>query len=322
MHASTEGEDDRSTCLIALDWGTSSLRAYRLGEGGAVLEARTEPWGITQLPPGGFSGAFEAVAADWRRRAPRAGVVASGMIGSAQGWEEAPYCPVPAGALELARNLVPAGGRALLVVPGIVQRGDRPDVMRGEETQIIGALCMHPELSSDSVLLLPGTHSKWAHVSGGRIRGFSTYMTGELFAVLSTTSILGRLAREAKCQPSPEQASDAFARGVLAARDAAQGIAPLLFSARALVLTGMLAAETSLEYLSGLLIGDEVRCGLATGAAPSALIGDAGLCARYRAALAVAGAGDVGIIADAAPAGLWEIAQHAVAGATTAEVVA
>jgi 2-dehydro-3-deoxygalactonokinase len=194
--------------------------------------------------------------------------------------------------------------------------------MRGEETQIVGALAAHPELA-DAVLVLPGTHSKWVETSKARIGRFTTFMTGELFAVLSGASILGRLARDARREATAEMNEEAFARGVAAARGASGGLAPNLFSARAQVLGGRLAPEASLAYLSGLLIGDEVRSGLAGGARPQALIGEASLCERYLAALALFGVEAVPVIGDAAPAGLWAIAQHAsLAGTTTADVVA
>jgi 2-dehydro-3-deoxygalactonokinase len=160
-------------------------------------------------------------------------------------------------------------------------------------------------------------------VADGRIHGFTTCMTGELFAVLSTGSILGRLARDAGRPPLPDAAADAFVRGVDAARESPHGITPLLFSTRAAVLTGSLAAEASLEYLSGLLIGDELRCGLADGGRPSALIGDGALCDRYLTAFVRFGLEPIPVIGDSAPAGLWQIAQHAsLVGPTTARGLA
>jgi 2-dehydro-3-deoxygalactonokinase len=194
------------------------------------------------------------------------------------------------------------------VVPGISQRGSSPDVMRGEESQIVGALAAQPGLA-DELVVLPGTHSKWVRLAGGRVREFTTYMTGELFAVLRAHSILGRLAPAGAGDVGAD--SGAFARGVLAAQRSSGGLAPLLFSARASVLLGDLTAESSLEFLSGILIGDELHAGLAAGQRPAALIGDPGLCARYLAALDLLEVSGVRILDDAAPAGLWAIAQHA-----------
>jgi 2-dehydro-3-deoxygalactonokinase len=306
MH--TPSSSGRSAVLVALDWGTSSLRAYLLGDGGRVLDRRAEPWGILQVPERNFRGAFERITADWSTAEDPLPAIASGMIGSAQGWIEAPYVDLPAGLEQLAGGLAPVPGTTMRIVPGIAQRASSPDVMRGEETQIIGALAEEPGLAN-GLVVLPGTHSKWVRLAGGRVREFTTYMTGELFAVLRSHSILGRLAPVGVGEPGAEP--EAFARGVLAAQRSPNGLGPLLFSARASVLVGDLAAGSSLEFLSGLLIGDELRAGLAAGQRPAALIGDLALCERYVAAFALLGIAPVPIVEDAAPAGLWAIAQHA-----------
>jgi 2-dehydro-3-deoxygalactonokinase len=300
-----------SPSLIALDWGTTALRASLLADDGLVVDTRTEPWGIMHVPHGDFAAAFERVTAEWRRQWPGLAVVAAGMVGSANGWIEVPYRAAPAGVDELASALGIAPDAALRIVPGIATLGEQPDVMRGEETQIVGALARNPRLATRSVLVLPGTHSKWARVSEGRITDFSTYMTGELFAVLRDHSILGRAPATSAGELSRAALDDAFARGVRAAQRSPRGVAPLLFSARALVVTDRLAGDASLQYLSGLLIGDELRCGLIDDGPPAALVGDAALCDRYRAALALLGVHDVPVIEGAAPAGLWTIARRA-----------
>jgi len=275
----------RSGTLVTLDWGTSTLRAHLLGADGTVLESRAEPWGIMRIPNHDFAEAFHRATGAWRAANPALTVIAAGMIGSANGWIEAPYCAAPAGVLELTASLVQVPGAALFIVPGVSHDRDNPNVMRGEETQVVGALAKHPELAAQSVLVLPGTHSKWVQVAGARIADFETYMTGELFAVLSAHSILGRLATGTDGgELDAAVAADAFHRGVGAAHDAAKGMAPLLFATRALVLLGQLPAAASLEYLSGLLIGEEVRCGLMAYGRPDALVGDEALCARYSAA--------------------------------------
>ena len=300
----------RSPALIALDWGTSSLRAYLLGPDGAVLDSRSAPQGIMQVPGGDFAAVFEAVTGEWRRRWPELRSIAAGMIGSAQGWVEAPYLPCPAGPEELAGGLVPVPGGALLVVPGVARYGEAPNVMRGEETQIAGALALDPALGEGSLLVMPGTHSKWVSIEQGRIARFDTYMTGELFAVLRGHSILGRFARDLP-KPAEDAAADAaFLRGVRAVREGGH-VAPLLFSARALVLTGGLRPELSLDYLSGLLIGEELLCGLRDRTEGVVLIGDPALCRRYREALALLGVSEVREIGNAAIAGLWRIAVQA-----------
>lgn len=293
------GTAPSAPALVALDWGTTSLRAWLLDGRGQVLAGNRAPLGIMQIEGGDFAGALAEVTAGW----PALPAIAAGMIGSAQGWAEAPYLACPASPDDLAGGLVPAPGARLLIVPGIRRPGDLPDVMRGEETQIAGALALRPELAARARLVLPGTHSKWARVADGRIGSFATFMTGELFAVLRDHSILGRTA-------APGGDGDAaFLRGVDAARDAG-GIAPLLFSARALALTGGITASEVLDYLSGLLIGDEIRSALAEpgpGPAPL-LIGEPGLCARYARALARFGIAGAETIPDAAVAGLWRIA--------------
>ena len=293
--------------LVAIDWGTSSLRAYLLGENGRVVDRRAESWGILQVPGRDFGAAFERITADWSSQYGGLPALAAGMIGSAQGWVEAGYVDVPAGIAQLADGLIVVPGTRLRIVPGVAQRGGFPDVMRGEETQIVGALALAPDLA-DEVVVLPGTHSKWVRLAAGQVNRFTTFMTGELFAVLRTHSILGRLAPAGAGDADDPQA---FARGVLAAQNATRGLSSLLFSARASVLVGDLPAGSSLDYLSGLLIGDELRAGLATGGRPAALIGDPALCARYGVALELLGISGVRILDDAAPSGLWAIAEHA-----------
>lgn len=299
--------------LIALDWGTSSLRAYALGAGGCVLESRHRPWGILHLPEGGFPAALQGIAGDWLAAVPGLPVIAAGMVGSAQGWREAPYATVPADAQALAAQLLrfeALPGVPLQVVPGVRVGGARPDVMRGEETQIVGLLASQPALSTTARLVLPGTHSKWVQLDDGRIADFHTYLTGELFAVLREHSILGRPAREAGGGSPSDVAFDA---GVAAVRDGAEGGAtPLLFSVRTRVLAGLLPAAHSLDYLSGLLVGDELRCALpARQDAPLWLVGDAALVARYRRALQLFGREARVAAADAAAQGLWQVALRA-----------
>lgn len=298
----------RQPALIALDWGTSSLRAYLLGQDGAVLDMVAGAKGIMQVTDRAFVAVFDEVTREWRRKWPALRAIAAGMIGSAQGWTEAKYLPCPASVTTLADGLVSTPGGEMMIVPGVARYGPAANVMRGEETQIAGALALEPGLAGASRIVLPGTHSKWVSVENGAILDFSTYMTGELFAVLKTHSILGRFAKEGAAADEGVSAA-AFLRGIEAAREA-RDLGRLLFSARALVLTGGMAAGESLDYLSGLLIGDEIASALADGV-PNRLrlIGDPALCRRYRTALAVFGVTDVGEVDNAAVAGLWQIAQ-------------
>jgi len=309
---------ESTSTLIALDWGTSTLRAHLLGMHGEILETRTQPWGIMRTPNGDFAQAFRAMTNDWRQRAPHVPAIASGMIGSAQGWREVPYKTCPAGLEELVEGLQPLveTGIRLHIVPGITVRGALPDVMRGEETQVMGALEFVPDLRASARLVLPGTHSKWVMVRDGGIETFTTYMTGELFAVLRDHSILGRPAIAAGVEANAEDANAlGFERGVVAARDHAHvGLSALIFSARTLMLAGQLLPVDTLSYLSGLLIGEELRSALAgrgLGGGPVTLIGDPQLCARYARAFELFDVPNVGVIEDAATAGLWRIAVRA-----------
>lgn len=299
--------------LIALDWGTSSLRAYLLGESGALIDERRQPWGLLHLPEGGFAAALTGAAGDWLQAMPALPLIASGMVGSAQGWREAPYASAPADAAALAAQLLrfeALPGVRLHIVPGVRLGSPRPDVMRGEETQVMGLLARQPALAAQATLVLPGTHSKWVRVQAARIVDFHTYMTGELFALLREHSILGRPAREAGGGPACDEAFD---RGVTAVRAAGTaGATALLFSARALVLGGQLRAADSLDYLSGLLVGEELRCALSEDSdVEPVLVGDAALCARYRRALALFGRSSQIAGEEAAAAGLWQIATRA-----------
>lgn len=300
--------------LIGLDWGTSSLRAQLFDDQGTVLETRSRPWGIMHVPDGDFAAAYRTLVGDWREAQPNLPAIACGMVGSRGGWREVPYAECPADVHSLAAGLLrlDTGCGELHLVPGVMQRGDLPNVLRGEETQVFGALELEPDLSAEALLVLPGTHSKWVRVRDGRLTDFATYMTGELFAVLHEHSILGRPASEA----GPAASAEAFRLGLTTARDAgAEGLFGRLFTARSRVLAGELGAAHSLDYLSGLLIGEELRSQVAAlkGAPcpPLVLIGDAALCQRYRDALALFDIHQVRLLEQATRAGLWRLAQAA-----------
>lgn len=305
--------------LLGLDWGTSSLRAYLMDAAGGVCEVVAKPWGIQHLPPGGFAEALAAVVAGWQGRigaTEALPVVAAGMVGSRQGWREVPYVECPAGAAAIAGGLLVFDsevGRVHLV-PGVIQRGTLPNVLRGEETQIVGALAREPALAAGALFVLPGTHSKWVRVDAGRIVGFETFMTGELFAVLRDHSLLGRPAREATADAADTRA--AFHRGLAVARASGpEGVAGRLFTTRSLYLTGDLPPAATLDYLSGLLVGEEIRSVFAAhrgqSLPPIVLIGEAALSARYREALAAFGVPGARVLGDSAAAGLWQVARTA-----------
>lgn len=302
------------SALVALDWGTSSLRAYRLDASGAVLDTRANGCGIQYLPaPGidGFEAAFTNICGDWLAADP-VPVVAAGMVGSAQGWREVPYLTCPAGPDGLAAAAVQITSRAghkVTLAPGLmrVAPGVAPDVMRGEEVQIAGVLATYPELARDAMLVLPGTHSKWASMAAGKVVDFATYMTGEVFAVLRQHSILGRLMPDEVSAPAPDWS--AFERGLDQARNSA--LTHDLFSVRTLGLTEDLPKAALPDYLSGLLIGHEV---LAAGGAcdaqrPLFLVGEGGLCRRYAHALEILlGRTPTAAPGNPAPAGLFLLA--------------
>lgn len=314
--------------LIGLDWGTSSLRGYLFAGAGRVIESRAEPWGMNHLPAGGFPAAFRGLVGAWQRQWPALPVLAAGMVGSRQGWREVPYVDCPADVGAIARGLMAFDSEAgrIHLVPGVIQRGPLPNVLRGEETQVFGRLAGGRAFAADSLVVLPGTHAKWVQVRDGRIIGFETFMTGELFAVLREHSLLGRPAREAAAAAIDATAgAAAFARGLAVARDSGPaGIAGRLFTTRSLYLTGELPPAATLDYLSGLLVGEEIRSGSAGHRAaglepgpggrplpPIVLIGEPLLCERYREAFAAFGVPEVDVVGDSAAAGLWQVAREA-----------
>ncbi|QRX83921.1 2-dehydro-3-deoxygalactonokinase [Glaciimonas sp. PAMC28666] len=338
------------TQLIALDWGTSSLRAYRIGQHGVVLEQRALSTGIMHLPnvtpaeqqalgdKAGFELAFQQACGDWLGDAPQSPVIACGMIGSMQGWCEAPYLPTPITINQIGKTLKAVqtvSGFTVHIVPGLVQHSTLPNVMRGEETQVIGALAIAAEKRGkhqrgvDDVLIgLPGTHSKWVrvhqHSTEPTIQHFDTFMTGEVYAALCAHTILGRtMQMDASVDDDDKKNAPnnaAFLRGLDVAQTVAgrAGVLSTIFSSRTLGLTGVLNGAGQREYLSGLLIGHEIavlRGSLEELPHPPQqiiLVGDAALCARYKTALEVydIGSGATATV-QATERGLWMLAAQA-----------
>ncbi|AIY43698.1 2-dehydro-3-deoxygalactonokinase [Collimonas arenae] len=324
----------QQTRLIALDWGTSSLRAYRLGADGKRLELRALPWGVMQLPPAGtepnagFEAAFEQACGDWLLAEPGTPVIAAGMVGSRQGWSEAAYLEVPIAVAHIGSNLnvvCNRHGQAIHIVPGLIENSLLPNVMRGEETQVIGALSLSGDNATghaEHILIgLPGTHSKWVHVqhttAQSELTHFDTFMTGEVYAALCGHTILGRGMEAA----APEVASvwHGFERGLQVAGTAAgaAGVLSTIFSTRTLGLTGVLDGAGQREYLSGLLIGHEIAA-LKTllqnqGRLPDRvmLVGEDGLCQRYANGLHAYGFAGIEIVQQATERGLWQLALSA-----------
>ncbi len=288
--------------LVAVDWGSSSLRGARLGADGQVLEERSFVRGILTVAQGEFPEVFQTCFGDWMERAG-AMCLMSGMAGSKQGWREAPYCACPCGFEEVAARLTWVAPGRIAIVPGLVCELDGiPDVMRGEETQIFGALKLLG--LQDALLVLPGTHSKWVQVQAGRIQSFATFMTGEFFALLRQHSILSRTLPAS----DGDFDSEAFAQGVtLALRS--NSLLHSAFGTRTLSLFDRLSAAALPSYLSGLVIGEELRAQTLPSDAKLVIIGSEALTQRYQDALALRGVAAQRIGSRATWAGLWAIAK-------------
>lgn len=241
--------------MIGVDWGSSGFRAYRLAGDGRIVEFRDAPLGITGLQPADYPDVIARELGDWLAQTDM--LLLSGMVGSRQGWREAPYVDCPAGLEDLPARLcrVEIGGcRTAFIVPGLSCRtaDGLPDVMRGEETQIFGAL----ETGEDASFCLPGTHSKHAILRSGRITGFTTAMTGEVFALLRQHGLLAAML------PRGAVAFDGAAfRAGIDRSGSAGGLLHHLFGLRTRRLFDELAPEAAPDYLSGLLIGHELRNG-------------------------------------------------------------
>lgn len=304
-----------SAALIALDWGTTSARAYRIDAQGRVLDSRADALGVQRLDGLSFGDALARLTSGWPdTSAPR---IACGMVGSRQGWQEVPYVACPASLEALSEGLVETDGGEIAIVPGLSTRDASgiPDVMRGEETQLLGAV---PVDAPRALVVLPGTHSKWARVERGVVLDFATFMTGELFDAMIGHTILGRLATTAPAAP----ADDAFLRGV----ERGIGPGPTLhdvFGARSLALLGELEPAGIREWLSGLLIGREIRNARVWAqqsgddASRAMVVGSDALSERYAKAMSLAGMVAERGPADAAARGLYRIA--CAAGRVTTE---
>jgi 2-dehydro-3-deoxygalactonokinase len=270
--------------LIAIDWGTSSLRGALIDADGRVVEERAFARGILTVEPGEFPAVFETCFGDWMTL--DALCLIAGMAGSQQGWVEAPYCPCPAGFDDVAARLAWIVPGRIAIVPGLsIDMGGIPDVMRGEETQVFGALqLLGLQNAGLHRLVLPGTHSKWVTVTDGKIMHFSSWMTGEFYALLRQHSILARTMPADEPAPDPET----FAQGVMYALRT-EGLLHTVFSARTLALFKRMAADALPSYLSGLVIGEELRCQALTRGDSVVIVGADALAARYEQALALLG---------------------------------
>jgi 2-dehydro-3-deoxygalactonokinase len=289
--------------MIGVDWGTSSFRAWRMTADGRIADSIGAPRGILTVEPGTFPTVLDEMIGPWLR-AGEDRVLICGMAGSRQGWKEAAYLPCPADARALAGALteVEFPTARVWLVPGLSCRDGNgvPEVMRGEETKILGLLDRLP--AGRSIVLSPGSHSKWATVQDGTVMSFLTQFTGEAFATLSTHTILARtLDRDA-----PEDEA-AFAEGLERARQPG-GLLHHLFGMRARGLFGELADAAAASYLSGMLLGHEVAATLPDGTRHVVLVGDGRMMDRYARALRHFGADTTRVPEEAAAAGLHRIA--------------
>ncbi len=277
----------KSKAFIALDWGTTSFRAYHVDGAGKVLNQVAAPEGILAVRDGKFEEVLESHIGAWDKALP---IVASGMITSRQGWVECAYAECPVGVSDLAKLITlkrTESGRSVHFITGLHFKSPSiaHDVLRGEETQVFGSLA-----SGATHFITPGTHSKWIEVGGALITEFATYMTGETFSLYRAHSILGRLMQDGP------QDDAVFARGVLKAFEAPADLLHQLFSVRSLGLFNEIAPEKLASYLSGLLIGSEVASASMghDRAAKYMVLGTPSLAANYLVALKLAGLSAVG----------------------------
>lgn len=294
--------------IIGVDWGTTAFRAARMDGNGAILDRIASGDGLLGVADRDFEGVLKRALAGWDRDGTLP-VIASGMVTSRTGWVETAYLPCPAGPQELAAALTrieTADRRRVAFITGMSFRhaDGAPDVMRGEETQIAGL-----GIAGERLAVMPGTHSKWVHVAGGRIIGFRTAMTGDVFAAVKNHTVLKLTTADAVSSPA------AFAAGVRAgAGQNGAGLLGKLFRQRAGSLLGDFPASETAERLSGLLIGAEIaeaRSFAPDVGGPVLIVGGEELAARYRAAFEALDVACEVAPADAAFAGQFRIARAA-----------
>lgn len=285
-----------ATSFVAVDWGTTNRRAYLI-EGGEVVSTERDGMDILGVPAGDFPHEVAAL----RARFGGHPMVLAGMVGSNRGWVDTGYVSCPASLDALAASLV-AAADGVWIVPGVSTISDgRADVMRGEEVQLLGAVAagLTP---GDALLCQPGTHSKWARMRGGLLRGFTTAMTGEMFALLRGHALIG------SAMAAPVTAGRAFADGVARAGDG--DLLAALFGARPASLLGLRDDSDAASYVSGLLIGSDVYAQVGAGETVYVLA-DPVLGALYAAAMDQVGATAISVDSHAAfVAGitrLWEL---------------
>lgn len=280
--------------MIAIDWGSTSARAYLLNDQGEPVSTRSEPLGVRNVPTNGFDNALNQLCGAWLDAYPDILLFAAGMIGSRNGWHDVPYVLCPAGVSALARGVATietSSGKMMHIVPGVqyTALSGLHDLMRGEETQIIGALPQ--DAKGARLFLLPGTHSKWVLVENREIVWFKTFMTGELFELLRTYSLLCKVTNSSGVADANEKIfSDGMEYG-LNVKHNGGSVLSRLFSVRTRGLIDGYNETQQQQFLSGLLIGAEIADGSGIlekrgmALCHVTLIGDLGLCELYREGL-------------------------------------
>jgi 2-dehydro-3-deoxygalactonokinase len=303
---------------IAVDWGTSNLRVWGMSGDDAVVASASSDEGMGKLAPEAFAGVLTGLVAQHVADPARPlDVVVCGMAGARQGWLEAPYMDVPANLGDLGRRAVrpPMPGTALAphILPGLCRTGPgEEDVMRGEETQLLGFAHLNPGYRG--LVCMPGTHSKWATIEGTSVTGFATAMTGELFEVLSTHTVLRHSIGETKT----EMDIGGFDAGLRQATDNPELLTSLLFKVRAAALLSGRGPAWCAGYLSGLLIGSEIAGHRAMlRSEPIPLIGSSSLARLYARGFETLGARTRTIDATAATLAGLTAARHQMKGHTS-----
>ena len=289
--------------MIAVDWGSSNFRAFRMSDDGVILERRTSAAGVLSIQGGRFEETLFEQLGDWLE-AGESRILLSGMVGSRQGLVETAYLQCPVGLADLAKAVVKVNldGMEALLIPGVATTDSYgvPEVMRGEETQAMGML---DACGGAGIICVPGTHSKWINIADNAIASFITCMTGDVFSALRNGTILSRTMTVGN-----HMNNAAFLRGVARSADAG-GLLHHLFSVRTLALMDDLAPSDSSSYLSGLLIGHEVRSVMPADAHVH-LVGNAVLSSLYGQAIKACHGSFTIEDSDAAARGLAAIAQR------------
>lgn len=276
--------DTSPESIVGINWGSSNFRAHLIAPNGTVLDSLEAAAGVATLQRNGMVDMAQRVLARWPD-ATR--VYAAGMIGSNVGWTDAGYVECPAGFDRLCDALVPTriGELPLHIVPGLAcvrERDGAPDIMRGEETELLG-LNAGGRLDDAPLVALPGTHTKWVRIDEGRVVEFMTAMSGEIYDRLTAAGLLASIVE------GPGSDGKAFRDGVRTSASRTLGLGALLFGARARVIRGMLPKADASAYLRGLVIGSEIADALALFPQPGGraipLVGSTAVCALYAAAL-------------------------------------